>query len=343
MNHVPTARNRERILEAIDQLRKRKARPDVTRICNYLFRRFHVSTLDAKADLEWCVTNNIVLKVEYKGSISYRNAAKKWAQMRHREAQGYNSNNPNALNKLTVSKNFMEMLTTVFGGLVMEEPDYLEVGVPPKEIIDNILSKDSVRYTRNYIAILLIKEVERGNLIKLENGNFLLGPCADDRRPEWMTKEAEQKFLPQVAKRNYSTSESVRADASDHVGAAIKPKKRMIAKMQQAQRLQEKLGRRDQDSGDEKPSGGSRSENGNVRLGGRRKVSIIFVGPFFFVMTFQLCYQITKHNRQMSYIRQLIGYTLLNKGTNLVMSSVKFSTTYKRITRTSLLFCVICF
>jgi len=342
MNHVPTARNRERILEAIDQLRKRKARPDVTRICNYLFRRFHVSTLDAKADLEWCVTNNIVLKVEYKGSISYRNAAKKWAQMRHREAQGYNSNNPNALNKLTVSKNFMEMLTTVFGGLVMEEPDYLEVGVPPKEIIDNILSKDSVRYTRNYIAILLIKEVERGNLIKLENGNFLLGPCADDRRPEWMTKEAEQKFLPQVAKRNYSTSESVRADASDHVGAAIKPKKRMIAKMQQAQRLQEKLGRRDQDSGDEKPSG-SRSENGNVRLGGRRKVSIIFVGPFFFVMTFQLCYQITKHNRQMSYIRQLIGYTLLNKGTNLVMSSVKFSTTYKRITRTSLLFCVICF
>lgn len=283
----PTARNRERILEAIDQLRKRKARPDIQRICSYLFRRFHVNSAEAKADLDWCVANNIVLKVEYKGSISYRNAAKKWAQMRHRESQGY-SNNPNVMNKLAVSKNFMELLTNVFGELVVDEPDYLEMGVPPREIIENILSKDSVRYTRNYIAILLIKEVERGNLIKLENGNFLLGPCADDRRPEWLTKENEEKIMPNVHHQEVQTRNSnhhtSRAESSNahvqtdadvdsdkqHV-AIVKPKKRMIAKVQAAAQRQEKLDRQENmDSADEKRSE-TRSETGNIRLGSRRK------------------------------------------------------------------------
>lgn len=281
----PSARNRERILEAIDQLRKRKARPDIQRICSYLFRRFHINSAEAKADLDWCVANNIVLKVEYKGSISYRNAAKKWAQMRHRETQNY-SNNPNSANKLAISKNFMELLTNVFGELVVDEPDYLEMGVPPREIIENILSKDSVRYTRNYIAILLIKEVERGNLIKLENGNFLLGPCADDRRQEWITKENEEKIMPhfhhqevqtrhnQHSPRAASSNAHVQTDADvdeeKHV-AIVKPKKRMIAKVQAAAQRQEKLERQENmDSADEKRSE-TRSETGNVRLGGRRK------------------------------------------------------------------------
>ncbi|KAJ8932438.1 hypothetical protein NQ314_014652 [Rhamnusium bicolor] len=74
---MTSLKNRERILEAIDQLRRRKARPDIQRICNYLFRRFAINSAEARTDLEWCVANNVVLKVEYKGSISYRNAAKK--------------------------------------------------------------------------------------------------------------------------------------------------------------------------------------------------------------------------------------------------------------------------
>ncbi|XP_066145937.1 sterile alpha motif domain-containing protein 1 [Euwallacea fornicatus] len=279
MNNAPTSRNRERILEAIDQLRKRKARPDVTRICNYLFRRFHVNSSEAKADLEWCVANNIVLKVEYKGNISYRNAAKKWAQMRHREARGYSAGNLRAISKSAFnSQKFMELLTNVFGELVMEEPDYLEVGVPSKEIMDNILAKDSAKYTRSYIAILLVREVERGNLIKLENGNYLLGPCTADKQ-QWMPKAAdstEQKSYPPILpKRNYNTengsaSDNFSADVERdrHSHAAIKPKRRMIAKMQAAQRQQEKLSMKKEaiDSGDDKPS-----DNGNVRLGGRRK------------------------------------------------------------------------
>ncbi|KAH1009928.1 hypothetical protein HUJ04_002219 [Dendroctonus ponderosae] len=275
----PSARNRERILEAIDQLRKRKARPDVARICSYLFRRFHVNSVEAKADLEWCVANSIVLKVEYKGNISYRNAAKKWAQMRHREAQGHSAT-PNSLSKLAISRNFMELLTNVFGELVVEEPDYLEIGVPPKEIIENILTKDSVRYTRNYIAILLIKETERGNLIKLANGHFLLGPCADDRRQEWMTRETEQKLLPATcrdgqtvsSKRSYndhSSAVQIQADAENSRQAIVKPKKRMIAKVQAAAQRQESLERQARMYAIEDKHCEGRADS--IRSGGRRK------------------------------------------------------------------------
>lgn len=273
----PSARNRERILEAIDQLRKRKARPDVARICSYLFRRFHVNSVEAKADLEWCVANSVVLKVEYKGNISYRNAAKKWAQMRHRESQGHPTS-PNTLSKLAISRNFMELLTNVFGELVVEEPDYLEIGVPPTEIIENILTKDSVRYTRNYIAILLIKETERGNLIKLANGHFLLGPCADDRRQEWMTRETEQKLLPSEAPKrslnghnDHSSANQMQTDAESRQ-AIVKPKKRMIAKVQAAAQRQESLERQARMYAIEEKNCEARAES--IRAGGRRKVSV---------------------------------------------------------------------
>ncbi|XP_050310473.1 uncharacterized protein LOC126746321 [Anthonomus grandis grandis] len=296
----PSTRNRERILEAIDQLRKRKARPDITRICNYLFRRFHINSAEAKSDLEWCVAHNVVLKVEYKGNISYRNAAKKWAQMRNRLDNNQHSpaNNANSIaaSKLAVSKNFMELLTNVFGELVVEEPDYLEIGVPPREIIENILSKDSVRYTRNYIAILLIKEVERGNLLKLENGNFLLGPCCADGKRTWTPKEPERKMITSSTSQTSRSAggeyeaelneyRHFRGEGSGHAisvqtereesppcGALVKPKKRMIAKVQQEKMLLEhrrrqQLQQQRQGAGDS----GESAASGNLRYGGRRK------------------------------------------------------------------------
>ena len=167
-------KNRERILEAIDQLRRRKARPDIQRICNYLFRRFSVSSVEARSDLQWCVENDIVLKVEYKGSISYRNAAKKYSHVK-RDSDGSADNKAN--------RKFAQLLTNAFGELVVQEPDYLEYGVPAEEIINNILSKDSVRYTRKYISILIEKEVENGGLIKMENDKYLMGPTKEEGRP----------------------------------------------------------------------------------------------------------------------------------------------------------------
>ena len=64
------------ILETIDQLRKRKARPDLERICHMVERKHGLSSPEIEADLGRLVETEVVIKVDYKGSTSYRNAAK---------------------------------------------------------------------------------------------------------------------------------------------------------------------------------------------------------------------------------------------------------------------------
>ncbi|XP_017281075.1 atherin [Kryptolebias marmoratus] len=75
---------REWILETIDSLRLRKARPDLDRICR-MVRRRHGSDPDrTRTELEKLIQEQTVLKVSYKGSISYRNAAKVQRKSRKR-------------------------------------------------------------------------------------------------------------------------------------------------------------------------------------------------------------------------------------------------------------------
>ncbi|XP_035259029.1 atherin-like [Anguilla anguilla] len=80
-------RYRDWILETIDSLRSRKARPDLERICR-MVRRRHGSDPDrTRSELEKLIQEQTVLKVSYKGSISYRNAAKVQRKSRKKTEQ----------------------------------------------------------------------------------------------------------------------------------------------------------------------------------------------------------------------------------------------------------------
>lgn len=78
---------REWILETIDSLRSRKARPDLERICRMVRRRHGSDPDKTRAELEKLIQEQTVLKVSYKGSISYRNAAKVQRKCRKRSEQ----------------------------------------------------------------------------------------------------------------------------------------------------------------------------------------------------------------------------------------------------------------
>lgn len=297
---MTSIKNRERILEAIDQLRRRKARPDIQRICNYLFRRFSVNSMEAKNDLDWCVANNFVLKVEYKGNISYRNAAKKFAQMRQRGdqskraqqqqngSQAKRDKNDGSDNK--INRQFGELLTNAFGELIVEEPDYLEIGVPSNEIIDNILSKDSVRYTKKYITLLIEKEVLRGGLIKTSNGNYLMGPAKNDEDQEkekndtWDSNDSMRQTERDIT--NRKTVKVIKRVEGEHNRTdpdygQIKTKKGFIHDQNRMLKYDNmELMDSSYNSGDEK-----KSDNGSLRIGGRRKVSSNLI--FLFIVLFQ--------------------------------------------------------
>ncbi|GAB1597498.1 uncharacterized protein DDB_G0287625-like [Argonauta hians] len=81
------------ILETIDHLRKRKARPDLGHIGNMMQRKHGISFEDTVATLDKLVESEVVYKVDYKGSTSYRNAAK-W-RTNHASGQIHNANQSN--------------------------------------------------------------------------------------------------------------------------------------------------------------------------------------------------------------------------------------------------------
>ncbi|XP_069674502.1 PHD finger protein 10 isoform X2 [Periplaneta americana] len=165
-------KNRDRILEAIDQLRRRKARPDAERICNFVMRRFGVDSQDTIADLERLVEEDIVIKVEYKGNISYRNAAKwsRYAMYNKNKEEGFTGTIYGSLN----SEGTSSLLSTAIAELIIHEPDYLDFGVPGHELEKYMQEKDSVRFTKRYLEVILQRELNSGNIVKLENGNYSL-------------------------------------------------------------------------------------------------------------------------------------------------------------------------
>ncbi|CAG5928921.1 unnamed protein product, partial [Menidia menidia] len=75
---------REWILETIDSLRSRKARPDLERICRMVRRRHGTDPERTRAELDKLIQEQTVLKVSYKGSTSYRNAARVQRKSRNR-------------------------------------------------------------------------------------------------------------------------------------------------------------------------------------------------------------------------------------------------------------------
>lgn len=159
----------EQILEAIDQLRRRKARPDADRICNYLLRKFSVDARDTIADLHRLIEAEKVIQVDYKGNTSYRNASK-WSRL-----QLY-KNRPEGFVKEKLNSG---MVAGAVAELVVEEPDYLDQGVPAYRLVEQLLDGVSNPTSRRMVEDFLGKEVASGNLTRLLNGNYSLVATSD--------------------------------------------------------------------------------------------------------------------------------------------------------------------
>ncbi|XP_012233877.1 uncharacterized protein Lint-O isoform X2 [Linepithema humile] len=159
----------EHILEAIDQLRRRKARPDADRICNYLLRNFSVDARDTIADLHQLIEVEKVIQVDYKGNTSYRNA-KKWSRLQ------LFKNRPEGFLKEKLNSS---LVSSAVAELVVEEPDYLDQGVPAGRLIEQLLNGVSSPTSRRVVEEFLGREVASGNLARLSNGNYSLVATSD--------------------------------------------------------------------------------------------------------------------------------------------------------------------
>lgn len=160
---------KKQILEAIDQLRGRKARPDIERICNHVQRRYNIEPQETLADLERLVDEEQVIRVEYKGSTSYRNVAK-WPRFR------VYKNKPRSI-ATSNSERTSSMLQDALKVLASQKAIYKISGIPYDEIQKYILinSEDESRFKdKNQLDTVLALEMNAGNIVMLENGNYVL-------------------------------------------------------------------------------------------------------------------------------------------------------------------------
>lgn len=162
-------RLKEMILESIDQLRKRKARPDLGRICHMLARKYGIKASDVTDELQRLVKENVVIKVDYKGNTSYRNAAK-WVRTKSMFLSG--------LNDTDLSNAVLEAVEAL--NLSFSEQDGNGDGGVPFQDIERYLMKRDSQGTLNptKIRAVLEKEVVSGALKQLPSGEFVLRTAA---------------------------------------------------------------------------------------------------------------------------------------------------------------------
>ena len=163
----------EWILDTIDQLRKRKARPDLERICHMVERKHKASFADIAAELDKLVENQVVVKVDYKGSISYRNAAK-WRK----------SHFGNVQNSSTASAKLETAVRSLTGLLDDDSHDEgaAEDGgerlseASAADIARWLLERDpDTKLVSDALQVALDREVEAYNLERTEDGNYIIG------------------------------------------------------------------------------------------------------------------------------------------------------------------------
>ncbi|XP_078075113.1 sterile alpha motif domain-containing protein 1-like [Mustelus asterias] len=186
---------KEWILETIDSLRSRKARPDVERICRMIERRHGLSPAETQQQLEKLVRAELVVKVAYKGSNSYRNAAK-WYKNKQRkrcgsaagsEVQGAGS----GLLLQAVESLLLQRRSQQQPG--DREPGDREPALPPAR--SGVSLRDIEKYisgcqppgrklAKGRLQLALRREVHRGRLLQSASGTHYLLPPPPRGRDE---------------------------------------------------------------------------------------------------------------------------------------------------------------
>nr|XP_054764343.1 histone acetyltransferase KAT6B-like [Lytechinus pictus] len=200
------------ILDAIDSLRRRKARPDFERIFHMVERKYGLTGADVITELNRMVDNDIVIKVEYKGSISYRNAAN-WCKNR---LSGYPLNSHEAtrsilqaIEKLTCPESIPEqdrVLEDANYSTPNEESHIKRDGPLEGASLEQIVKffadgNPDTKFTRNYLEEALAREVTARRLYFNTTNKYVLAKYAVSCEEETSFQNPQLKRGPRPSKR----------------------------------------------------------------------------------------------------------------------------------------------
>ncbi|ODN00675.1 Atherin [Orchesella cincta] len=152
---MTTDQLRNVILEAVDCLRQRKCRPDRESIAVYVMRKLGSSMNEIFSEIENVVDQGSLLKVEYKGSTSYRSP------------KSFDVKNSPLLTKHSKILNSSKTTRYVISGineLLSTFPNYIKDGVPYDELKKKLIEFDKERFVESGIKVIFEREEGAGNI-----------------------------------------------------------------------------------------------------------------------------------------------------------------------------------
>ena len=178
--------HRDLILEAIDKLRERKARPDVERISCLLRRQHKVPPTDTQFCLNRLSEMGSIACVDYKGNMSYRNPSK-WRKTA--ASAGSITNRP------TISRRLLDAVRSLIpeggdanqGFTLFQIEQALKQLKPPTtnaetEAESSSTSVPVIELTGSNLRMCLDREATYGKLAKLVDGRYVLDESGDKKR-----------------------------------------------------------------------------------------------------------------------------------------------------------------
>ncbi|CAL8095220.1 unnamed protein product [Orchesella dallaii] len=152
---MTTDQLRNVILEAVDCLRQRKCRPDRESIAVYVMRKLGSSMNEIFSEIENVVDQGSLLKVEYKGSTSYRSP------------KSFDIKNSPLLTKHSKILNSSKTTRYVISGmneLLSTFPIYNQFGVPYEELKRKLVEFDKERFLESGIKVIFEREEGAGTI-----------------------------------------------------------------------------------------------------------------------------------------------------------------------------------
>ncbi|CAN8003973.1 unnamed protein product [Ixodes hexagonus] len=206
---MSTSKHKEIVLETIDQLRKRKARPDFERICHMLYRRHGLTKVEVQSELDVLVDAEVVIKVDYKGSTSYRNAAK-WVRFNKSPLSDPAASAAAAATAVPVVPVSMsghattQRVSRMIGDAVRDLwcAGYTSsAAISPSEVEAYLQSKEAgIKLTKGALELAFEKEVAAGRLVRLAGGCYGLSDAEKQRSNASAVKVAPAMCSPKPSK-----------------------------------------------------------------------------------------------------------------------------------------------
>lgn len=195
------SKRKEWVLETVDMLRQRKARPDKERICRMLDRLHGLTPEETHESLDALVNDGEVVKVHFKGNVSYRRPLRRFKGSENL----MKSNNYNTSHRITHA---IKTITKQTGD-----------GVTFEELEQWLISKNpETRLVKHRLEKALQKEINSNMITRLSDGCFVTTESlpkeekTKELKPNLVQKHESPKTILQVVNSEELIQDKVKDD-----------------------------------------------------------------------------------------------------------------------------------